>query len=92
MDFTWDEPKRLANLRKHGVDFAFAERVFEGPTFTFEDTREDYRERRWVTLGLSGMKVMVIVHTETEDEIHVISMREADNDEQLLFFANLRSP
>ena len=89
MDFTWHEPKRLANLKKHGVDFVFAVRVFEGPTFTFEDTREDYRERRWVTLGLSGLKVMVIVHTETEDEIHVISMREATNDEQLLFFANL---
>ena len=90
MDFTWHEPKRLVNLKKHGLDFVFAERVFEGPTFTFEDTREDYRERRWVTLGLSGLKVMVIVHTETENEIHVISMREADNDEQLLFFANLR--
>ena len=90
MDFTWHEPKRVANLEKHGLDFALAERVFEGPTFTFEDTREDYRERRWVTLGLSGMTVMVIVHTETRDEIHVISMREADSDEQLLFFANLR--
>ena len=90
MDFTWHEPKRLANLKKHGVDFSLAERVFAGPTFTFEDRREDYRERRRVTLGLSGMKVMVIVHTETEDEIHVISMREGDNDEQLLFFANLR--
>ena len=33
---------------------------------------------------------MVIVHTETADEIHMISMREADNDEQFLFFANLR--
>ena len=90
MDFTRHEPERLANLKKHGVDFVFAERVFEGPTFTFEDTREDYRERRWVTLGLSGLKAMVIVHIETEDEIHVISMREADSDEQLLFFANLR--
>ena len=68
MDFTWHEPKRLANLKKHGMDFVFAERVFEGPTFTFEDIREGYRERRWVTLGLSEMKVMVIVHTETEDE------------------------
>ena len=36
------------------------------------------------------MKVMVIVHTEAEEEIHVISMREADNDERILFFANLR--
>ena len=90
MDFTWHEPKRQANLKKHGVDFTAAARVFAGPTFTFEDARGDYGERRWVTLGLSGMKVMVIVHTEAEDEIHVISMREADDDEQILFFANLR--
>jgi uncharacterized DUF497 family protein len=29
------------------------------------------------------------VHTETPEEIRVISMREADKDEQLLFFTNL---
>jgi uncharacterized protein len=71
------------------VDFTDAERVFAGPTFTFEDDREDYGEQRWVTLGLLGVKVVVIVHTETEAEIRVISMREADKDEQLLFFTNL---
>ena len=89
MEFTWHEPKRQANLKKHGVDFAVAERVFAGPTFTFEDLREDYGERRWITLGLSGTKVTVIVHTEAEDEVRVISMREANDDEQHLFFANL---
>ena len=89
MRFIWDEPKRQANLNKHGVDFTDAERVFAGPTFTFEDDREDYGEQRWVTLGLLGVQVVVIVHTETEEEIRVISMREADNNEQLLFFTNL---
>ena len=89
MRFIWHKPKRQANLKKHDVDFADAERVFTGPTFTFEDDREDYGEQRWVTLGLLGMKVVVIVHTETAEEIRVISMREADNDEQLLFFTNL---
>jgi len=89
MRFIWHEPKRQANLKNHGVDFADAECVFAGPTFTFEDDREDYGEQRWVTLGLLGMKVIVIVHTETEEEIRVISMREADKDEQLLFFTNL---
>jgi uncharacterized DUF497 family protein len=89
MRFIWHEPKRQANLKNHGVDFADAERVFAGPTFTFEDDREDYGEQRWVTLGLLGTKVVVIVHTETEEEIRVISMREADKDEQLLFFTNL---
>ena len=89
MRFIWDEPKRQANLNKHGVDFTDAERVFAGPTFTFEDDREDYGEQRWGTLGLLGVQVVVIVHTETEEEIRVISMREADNNEQLLFFTNL---
>lgn len=89
MRFIWHEPKRQANLKKHGVDFVDTERVFAGPTFTFEDDREDYGEQRWITLGLLGMQVIVIVHTETADEIRVISMREADNDEQLLFFTNL---
>ena len=89
MQFIWHEPKRQANLKKHGMDFADAERVFSGPTFTFEDDREDYGEQRWVTLGLLGAKVVVVVHTETAEEIRVISMREADNDEQLLFFTNL---
>ena len=70
------------------MDFADAERVFTGPTFTFEDIREDYGEQRWVTLGLFGGKVMVIVHTEAEEEIRIISMREADKDEQQLFFTN----
>ena len=89
MRFIWDEPKRQANLNKHGVDFTDAERVFAGPTFTFEDDREDYGEQRWVTLGLLGVQVVVIVHTETEEDIRVISIREANNDEQLLFFTNL---
>lgn len=70
------------------MDFAQAEQVFLGATFTFEDDRRDYGEQRWVTLGLLREKVVVIVHTETEDEIRVISMREADKDEQLLFFSN----
>ncbi|MDH3601600.1 MAG: BrnT family toxin [Candidatus Tectomicrobia bacterium] len=89
MRFIWHEPKRQDNLKKHGADFADAESVFSGPTFTFEDDREGYGEQRWVTLGLLGDKVMVIVHTETEDEIRVISMREAGKNEQLLFFTNL---
>ena len=89
MRFIWHEPKRQDNLKKHGLDFADAERVFAGLTFTFEDDREAYGEQRWVTLGLLGEKVGVIVHTETEEEIRVISMREADKNEQHLFFTNL---
>ena len=41
-------------------------------------------------MGLLGSQVVVlIVHTETEEEIHVISIRKADKDEQALFFNNI---
>ena len=89
MRFTWHEPKREANIRKHNLDFAEAKAIFAGSNFTFEDNRENYGEQRWVTMGMLGMKVIVIVHTETEDEIRIISMREATKNEQLLFFRNL---
>ncbi len=31
MRYLWDEAKRQANLSKHGLDFADAEKVFAGP-------------------------------------------------------------
>jgi uncharacterized protein len=89
MKYTWHESKRQINLKKHEVEFSDAEKVFAVPTFTFEDNRLDYNEERWVTLGLLYDQVVVIVHTETENEIRIISMRKADKDEQLLFFSNL---
>ena len=89
MHFTWHESKRQVTLQRRGLDFAQAEQVFVGPTFTFEDDREEYGEQRWVTLGLLNGIVVVIVHTETVDEIRVISMRKAEKDEQRLFFSNL---
>ena len=89
MRFIWQEAKRQTNLIKHGIDFADAVKVFTSSTFTFEDDRDNYSEQRWVTLGMLGMRVIVIVHTETEDEIRIISMREANKNEQFLFFRNL---
>lgn len=89
MRFSWHEPKRQITRQKHHLDFAQAEDVFAGSTFTFEDDRKDYGEQRWVTLGLLREKVVVIVHTESEAEIRIISMREATKNEQQLFFSNL---
>jgi len=41
-------------------------------------------------MGLYASLVVVLVaHTETEEEIHVISIRKADKDEQALFYNNI---
>ena len=78
MNFTWKAAKRITNLKKHGFDFANAEQVFNGPTFTVEDARDYDGERRFNSTGFFGTAIVTICHTETEDEIHIISMRKAE--------------
>lgn len=89
MQFIWDETKRRSNIRKHGLDFSEAQKVFSGPTFTFEDKRFDYDEQRFITVGLLDVIVVVIAHAETEKEMRIISMRKATKNEQKIFFENL---
>jgi uncharacterized DUF497 family protein len=91
MRFSWDERKRRLNLKEHGLDFADAPRVFEGPTFTFEDDRFAYDEQRLVTLGFLEGIVVSIVHTETTSRIHVISFRKATRNEEAILFKNLQN-
>lgn len=86
---TWDEPKRRANLRKHGFDFVDAEEVFDGATYTYEDDRLAYGEQRLVTLGLLREVVVSVVHTEDDDHIHIISMRKATKREREIYFESI---
>lgn len=88
MRYTWDETKRQANLRKHGLDFADAEKVFASPMVVFEDTRADYGEQRMIGIGLLDFLVVLIVHVESDEEIRIISMRKADSDETDLYYRN----
>ena len=88
MEFVWNPEKQLANLKKHGLDFSDAKRVFSGYTQTFPDNRFAYGEMRYITVGMLGGKCVVIAHTETEGEIRIISMRKAERYEQELYFAN----
>lgn len=89
MRFTWDEAKRKQNLKDHGFDFIDAERVFEGPAFTFEDDRIRYNEQRFVSLDFIEGFPVSIVHSETRDRIHIISFRKATKRETEILLKNL---
>jgi uncharacterized DUF497 family protein len=89
MRFTWDEAKRDANLRKHGLDLADAPEVFAGPTCTVEDSRLAYGEQRLMTLGFLRGVAVSIVHTETDYEIRIISFRNATKRETGFLLENL---
>lgn len=94
MAFIWDEAKRQTNLKKHRMDFADAEKVFEGIILTFEDDRFDYGEQRFITIGLLNGEFIVIAHAEDAGEknlTRVISMRKATKYEQQIFFRAFRN-
>ena len=60
--------------------------IESGKTVIFEDRRFDCGEERFIPLGLLNDEVVVIVTSETEDEIRIISMRKATRHEQTIFY------
>jgi uncharacterized DUF497 family protein len=89
VEFTWSEAKREANRAKHELDFADAVGVFTGATFTAEDVRYCYSERRYVTFGLLRGEPVCIVHTENAKEIRIISFRKASRREAEICFSEI---
>jgi uncharacterized DUF497 family protein len=89
MEYEWDEEKRLANVRKHGIDFIDIPNVFDGDTLTVEDDRYSYGEQRFVTFGLLQGRLIAVVHTERDDRVRIISARKATKYEQRIYFEQL---
>ncbi len=83
MEYEWDEAKNRANIRKHGIDFETARRIFDGPVLSRRDSRRDYGEDRHVSVGRVGDAALVVVtHTERGGRIGLISARPASRRER----------
>ena len=83
MQFEWDSDKAATNAEKHGISFELAMLVFlDDERLIARDDRIDYGEERLITMGHIENRLHVVVYTETEDTIRVISAREANKREQ----------
>jgi hypothetical protein len=89
MEFELDNTKRKLNIKKHGIDFVDAPTVFDGYTLTILDDPIDYGEERFVTFGILEGRVVVVVHTENDDSIRIISIRRATKYEEKTYFSQL---
>lgn len=89
MQFEWDENKRLINIRKHGIDFLDVPPIFELDTVTVIDDRFEYGENRYQTLGLLKTRIIMVVHTESETVIRIISARKANQYEEKIYFSEI---
>ena len=90
MEFDWDEAKRKANLRNHGIDFVGIEQIFDGETVTILDDRFDYGEQRFVTFGMLEGRVVAVAHTEADERIRIISVRKATKNEEKSYYKEIR--
>lgn len=85
----FDADKRDKTLLARGLDFARAGEVFAGRHFTAQDMRQDYAEDRFVTAGLQGARLVVIVWTPRGEVRRIISMRKANDREKALYLRYL---
>ena len=77
LTFEWDENKSLENYRKHGIDFEEAKTVFNDPfAITIYDPNHSISEDRFIDLGRSSRgRILVVVYTERNETIRLISSR-----------------
>ena len=79
LTFEWDEVKATKNLKKHKVNFDEGKTIFNDPfLLTFPDIDNSDTEERYVNIGLSVKdRVLVLIHTERQGIIRIISCRKA---------------
>ena len=88
ISFEWSSTKAIANVEKHGVSFEEASTIFRDPlSLTIDDPdHSEPGEERFVTLGLSpDGRLLVVVHSDEDDRIRIISAREATRHERLAY-------
>jgi uncharacterized DUF497 family protein len=83
---TWDEQKRQANVRLHGLDFKGCDAVLDHPVLTMKDSRFSYGEQRINLLGWLRGQVVHLTYTERGEDMHIISLREATKYEARDYF------
>ena len=90
MKISFDPAKRARNLAKHGLDLAEAGEVLAGLCESRIDGRFDYGEERWISIGMLRGSAVLCVWTEVvEDEVRVISLRKATQNEQEEYFRQI---
>jgi len=84
VQFEWDRKKAASNYRKHKVSFDEASTVFYDPlSATFNDPEHSIGEERYITIGYSSSRrLLVVSYTERDPAIRIISARLANAKEK----------
>ena len=87
----WDDKKYIINVKKHGVYFEDAARIFldDNRIEEFDELHSDFEER-WKVIG-KVMDILVVIYTERGEKYRLISARLADNYEEDEYYGQYQS-
>ena len=90
MNFEWDPVKAQTNRRKHRVTFEEAATVYgDALALTYPDPDHSFSEQRFITVGMSGAKrLLIVAHAERGESIRIISARKATQRERKQYEEN----
>jgi uncharacterized DUF497 family protein len=90
--FDWDPIKAGRNINIHGVSFDEASTAFKDIlSLTIYDPLHSDEEDRFILIGNSCKnRLLVIVHTEREDKIRIISARKTTKNERKQYEENAK--
>jgi len=77
MEFEWNDAKRLANIEKHGLDFADLGEFNWATRVVFVDDRKVYGETRYTALAIYRGRVHSVTFTRRGTRLRIISFRQA---------------
>ena len=86
--FEWDNEKNTINKQKHKIGFEEAVLVFDDP-FHIElyDTAHSDAEDRFLAIGtVMNILIVLVVYTERNEKVRIISARPATNKEKELYY------
>jgi uncharacterized protein len=89
-EFEWDDEKAVSNLKKHAVSFEEGVTIFNDPMIaTISDPDHSKDEERYISIGISiEGRLLVVVHTDRNDRIRLISCRKATSAERKSYEKN----
>ena len=82
MEFEWDGPKNLRNVKERGFGFDYASQILERDPIEWPDKRKDYGELRTCALGQVETDILVVVYTKRGSMVRIISARPANRKER----------
>ena len=90
LQFEWDQNKSDRNLQKHCVSFEEAQTVFlDLNSQTYSDSLHSLEEPRYIDIGMSSRgRLLLVVYTERNTKIRIISSRLCTNQEAKRYETN----